>query len=94
MKAKTLITDFTTGNIPKQLLTFATPLFLSSLLQMVYNMVDMIIVGNVLGDVGLSAVAVGGDVSNMLLFLGMGFTNAGQVIDTESVNGCVMVTVA
>ena len=80
MKEKTLITDFTTGNIPKQLLTFATPLFLSSLLQMVYNMVDMIIVGNVLGDVGLSAVAVGGDVSNMLLFLGMGFTNAGQVI--------------
>lgn len=80
MKEKTLITDFTTGNIPKQLLTFATPLFLSSLLQIVYNMVDMVIVGNVLGEVGLSAVAIGGDVSNMLLFLGMGFSNAGQVI--------------
>ena len=76
----TFIRDFTTGNIPKQLLTFAAPLFLSSLLQVVYNMVDMIIVGNVLGDIGLSGVAVGGDVSNFLTFLAMGFASAGQVI--------------
>ena len=80
MKEKTLVSDFTTGNIPKQLFIFATPLFLSSLLQVVYNMVDMIIVGNVLGEVGLSAVSVGGDVSSFLTFLGMGFANAGQVI--------------
>lgn len=80
MKERTIGSDFTTGNIPKQLVIFATPLFLSSLLQVVYNMVDMIIVGNVLGEAGLSAVAVGGDVSNMLMFLGMGFANAGQVI--------------
>ncbi len=75
-----ITTDFTTGNIPRQLMQFATPLFLSSLLQIVYNMVDMIIVGKKMGDIGLSAVAVGGDVSNTLLFLGMGFANAGQVI--------------
>lgn len=80
MKEKTLVSDFTTGNIPKQLFIFATPLFLSSLLQVVYNMVDMIVVGNVLGEVGLSAVSVGGDVSSFLTFLGMGFANAGQVI--------------
>lgn len=80
MKEKTFVSDFTTGNIPKQLFIFATPLFLSSLLQVVYNMVDMIVVGNVLGEVGLSAVSVGGDVSSFLTFLGMGFANAGQVI--------------
>lgn len=83
MKGKTLVADFTTGNIPKQLFIFATPLFLSSLLQVVYNMVDMIIVGNVLGEVGLSAVSVGGDVSNFLLFVAMGFSNAGQVIISQ-----------
>lgn len=82
---KTFIRDFTTGNIPKQLLTFAAPLFLSSLLQVVYNMVDMIIVGNVLGDVGLSGVAVGGDVSNFLTFLAMGFASAGQVIISKHI---------
>lgn len=77
---KTQIRDFTKGNIPKQLVTFALPLFLSNLLQVVYNMVDMIIVGNVLGNSGISAVSVGGDVSNLLTFIAIGFSSAGQVI--------------
>ncbi len=77
---KTMIRDFTQGNVTKQLITFATPLFLSSLLQIVYNMVDMIIVGQALGKVGLSAVAVGGDVSHFMTFVAMGFSNAGQVL--------------
>lgn len=75
--------DFTSGNITKQLVAFATPLFLSSLLQVVYNMVDMIIVGQKLGKVGLSAVSVGGDVCNFLTFVAMGFSNAGQVIISQ-----------
>lgn len=78
--AKTQIKDFTQGNITKQLLVFVWPLFLSNLLQVVYNMVDMIVVGNVLGKVGISAVAIGGDVSNFLTFIAMGFSNAGQVL--------------
>ena len=80
MKNKTLITDFTTGNIPKQLVVFATPLFLSSLLQIVYSMVDMIIVGHALGKTGISAVSVGGDIANFLTFIAMGLSNAGQVL--------------
>ncbi len=74
------IKDFTQGNITRQLVVFAWPLFLSNLLQIVYNMVDMIVVGNVLGQVGISAVSVGGDVSNFLTFVAMGFSNAGQVL--------------
>ena len=77
---KTQIRDFTQGNISAQLISFAWPLFLSNLLQVVYNMVDMIVVGKVLGKAGLSAVAVGGDVSHFLTFVSMGFANAGQVI--------------
>ena len=77
---KTQIRDFTQGNISAQLISFAMPLFLSNLLQVVYNMVDMIVVGKVLGKAGLSAVAVGGDVSHFLTFVSMGFANAGQVI--------------
>jgi putative MATE family efflux protein len=77
---KTLITDFTSGPVARQLVVFATPLFLSSLLQVLYNMADMIIVGNKLGEVGLSAVSVGGDVTAFLTFFAIGFTSAGQVI--------------
>lgn len=77
---KTEIRDFTKGNISAQLVTFAWPLFLSNLLQVVYNMVDMIVVGKVLGKVGLSAVSIGGDLNQLLTFLSMGFANAGQVL--------------
>ena len=74
------IRDFTQGNITSQLITFAWPLFLSNLLQVFYNMVDMIIVGRVLGKAGTSAVAVGGDISHFLAFIAMGFSSAGQVL--------------
>lgn len=77
------IRDFTHGNIPKQLIVFAMPLFLSNLLQVVYNMVDMIVVGNTLGQVGLSAVSVGGDVSNFMTFIAMGYSSAGQVLISQ-----------
>lgn len=77
---KTQIKDFTKGSITKQLVVFVWPLFLSNLLQVVYNMVDMIVVGNVLGKEGISAVSVGGDVTHLLTFIAMGFSNAGQVL--------------
>lgn len=82
---KTLITDFTEGNVSKQLLIFAAPLFLSNLLQIVYNMVDMIVVGQVLGATGLSGVAVGGDVSGFLTFIAMGFSSAAQVLISKHI---------
>ena len=80
LNQRTQIKDFTTGSIPRQLITFATPLFLSNLLQIVYNMVDMMVVGSVMGKAGTSAVSVGGDVTNLLTFIAMGFASAGQVI--------------
>ena len=82
---KTLITDFTEGNVNRQLLTFAAPLFLSNLLQIVYNMVDMIVVGQVLGSTGLSGVSVGGDVSGFLTFIAMGFSSAAQVLISKHI---------
>lgn len=80
---KTLINDFTKGSVSKQLIRFSAPLFLSNLLQVVYNMVDMIIVGQVAGKTGISAISVGGDVSNFLTFVAMGFCSAGQVIISQ-----------
>jgi len=79
------ITDFTHGSIPKQLYRFATPLVLSSLLQVFYNMVDMIIVGHALGKTGLSAVSIGGDIVTFLTWVTMGIANAGQVLISQYV---------
>lgn len=80
---KTLVNDFTEGNVTGRLIKFATPLFLGNMLQVVYNMVDMMIVGNVIGKAGLSAVSIGGDLNNLLTFIAMGFTNAGTIIISQ-----------
>ncbi|MBR5913537.1 MAG: hypothetical protein IKZ58_04175 [Selenomonadaceae bacterium] len=83
MANKKFSTDFTVGNIPQQILFFTMPLYASNILQILYNVTDMVIVGHVLGKVGLSAVSIGGDVTNFLTFFAMGFTNAGQVIISQ-----------
>ncbi len=83
--SQSVIVDYTQGNLTSQLLKFATPLFLSNLLQVLYNMVDMVVVGQFAGTAGLSAVSIGGDISTFLTFLAMGFSNAGQVIISQYV---------
>jgi len=69
--------------VSKSLIIFAFPLMLSNLLQTIYNMVDMIIVGQFVGKVGLSAVSIGGNLVNLLTFIAMGFSNAGQVLISQ-----------
>jgi len=77
---KAIIRDLTEGSVPKTLLGFAAPLFLSGLLQMLYNMVDMIVVGQIVGTRGLSAVSVGGEMMMLITFIAMGLSNAGQIL--------------
>ena len=79
-KEKELIRDLTTGSVPGTLIRFALPLLLSGLLQMIYNMVDMIVVGRFVGTQGLSAVSIGGEVLQLITFVAMGFSNAGQIL--------------
>lgn len=77
---KSMGRDLTAGSVPKVLLAFAAPLFLSNFLQAVYSMVDMVVVGKYVGTNGLSAVSIGSEMLHFLTFLAMGFANAGQVI--------------
>jgi len=88
-----MVNDLTVGSVPKLLLMFAAPLFLSNALQAVYNIVDMIVVGQVVGGNGMSAVATGGNVLNILNFIVMGFASAGQIIIARSVGEKDMDTV-
>ena len=48
--------DLMHGPIFKNLLLFMLPIFISSLFQQLYNTVDTMIVGNVLGDTALAAI--------------------------------------
>lgn len=80
-----MVKDLTTGSVTKQLLVFALPLFVSNSLQAVYNIVDMIIVGQFIGGAGMSAVSIGGDLLHLLTFVAMGFSSAGQVLIARNV---------
>lgn len=81
----TMVTDLTNGSVTKLLLKFAFPLFVSNALQAVYNIVDMIVVGQYIGGVGMSAVSIGGDVLHLMTFVAMGFSSAGQVLISQDV---------
>lgn len=82
---KTMIRDMTRGSVVPLLFRFAFPLFVSNALQAVYNLVDMIVVGNYIGPAGMSAVSIGGDILHLLTFVAMGFSSAGQVIIAQAV---------
>ena len=84
-KKQSMVKDLTGGNVAQLLLSFAFPLFVSNALQAVYNIVDMIVVGQFIGGAGMSAVSIGGDVLHLLTFVAMGFSSAGQVLVARDV---------
>ena len=59
-------TDLTSGNILKTLIIFAVPIVLTNLIQQLYSMVDLIIVGQYVGSIGTVGVATGGEVSDLM----------------------------
>ena len=81
----TMIRDLTRGSVARQLFSFAMPLFVSNALQALYNLVDMVIVGQYIGPAGMSAVSIGGDILHLITFVAMGFSSAGQGIIARAV---------
>ena len=71
----------TEGSIPKQILLFSLPLMFGNIFQMLYNTVDVIVVGNFVGKEALAAVGSTTMIINMLVFFFNGFSvGAGVVI--------------
>lgn len=68
--------DFTEGSIPKKMLIFAMPIFLTNLLQSSYQIIDSLWVGNLLGANALAAVAIASTVIFTILSFIIGINNA------------------
>lgn len=77
--------DMTQGPVLRQLATFAVPVALANALQAIYSMVDMVVVGQFVGSAGLSAVGIGGQLLNMFLSIGMGFSFGAQILLSQQV---------
>ena len=70
--------DLVKGNVAKQLFLFALPILISNLIQTLYSVADMIIVGQFAGAASMSGVNIGGQVTflitNMVFGLSVGAT--------------------
>ena len=73
MASKTYEMDMCSGPLPGKILRFAIPLMLSSILQLLFNAADVIVVGQFSGSTSLAAVGSTGALTNLLtnIFLGL-----------------------
>ncbi len=78
-KPKTLIYDFTEGPIFVKLIRFAIPFMMSNAMQVLYSLVDMVIVGHFVGSHGLSAVSLSSQTFVFLTMICNGFCTGGQI---------------
>jgi putative MATE family efflux protein len=92
----------TEGNILKKMMFFALPVLLGNLFQQLYNTVDALVVGNVLGKEALAAVTSSGSLIFLIIGLVQGiFVGAGVVVarfygakDMDVVHTAVHTTIA
>lgn len=68
------------GSVPKKLIMFALPLLLANLLQTFYSVVDMLVVGNVVGETGLAAISNASMISFIINSICIGVTMGGTVL--------------
>ena len=76
--------NLTTGNITKQILIFALPIFIGQLFQTLYNSVDAIVVGNAVGTTALAAVSASADISHLLVGFFTGLSTGAGVLFSRS----------
>lgn len=73
------------GNVVKQLVLFALPFILSNLVQTLYSVADMIVVGRFNGTISMSGVNIGGQVTMIMTNLAVGITAGATVLIAQSV---------
>ena len=72
--------DMTEGGIARHLISFAFPLLIGNLFQMMYNMVDTWVVGRYVSDAAFSAVGTLGSVTNLMIGFFMGLSSGAGVV--------------
>ena len=81
---KNLEVDLLKGKILSALIIFAIPLFISNLFQQLYNTVDIMIVGNYLGDMSLAAIGACAAIYELLVGFALGVGNGLSIVTARS----------
>ena len=82
---ETMIRDMTKGPLFRQLVTYSVPIIVGNILQSLYNVVDMLIVGNYVGAGGLAAAGLGGLMQMLVMMIGMALGFGGQILLSQQV---------
>lgn len=72
-------TNLTEGPVMRTLLLFAIPIILTNLIQQLYSMVDLMVIGKFVGTVGTVGVNTGGEIADLISPVALGFSAAGQI---------------
>lgn len=86
LKGNTKMNDnqnLTTGNVPIKLIVFALPLLAANLLQSFYSLVDMVVVGRIVGENGLAAISNASMISFIINSVCIGITMGGTVLAAQ-----------
>lgn len=75
--------DFREGNIWRQMFLFSTPIMVTNLLQVSYQLIDSLWVGNLLGSNGLGAIAISSTIIFTVLSFIIGINNATLTIFSQ-----------
>ena len=76
--------DLLHGNIMKSLMIFAIPMLISSIFQQMYNTVDTILVGNILGETSLAAIGAGSPINELILGFALGIGSGLSIVTARS----------
>ncbi len=71
--------DLTTGPIFSNIIRFAVPIIIASLIQQIYGMVDLAIIGKFCDSNGTVGVSAGGELADLLLPVATAFSTAAQI---------------
>ncbi len=77
--------DFTKGNIRTQLARFAIPFFLTSLIQSLYNIADIKVVGDFCGNPGIAATSIAGNLTWSLTYGIIALCDGGAIMVSQYV---------
>ena len=77
----------TVGNPIRLMVLFAIPMWIGGVFQLMYNMVDTIVVGRFVSTDALAAIGATSSTTAFILFLGNGVTNTLSIIVSQAEGG-------
>ncbi len=83
LKKPNMVNDLTQGSILRKLILFALPFMAANLLNTLYTLVDLAIIGKFLGSEALSAASNSGQITFMLYAIGIGLGGGGQILISQ-----------